>query len=233
MDFFHCLIREKGGSILFEMNMQKKAGLIIGVIVIAIVLAVFFLMQSMKSPEQKSENSVANGLGEMTKGSIAGLIAAGKSVNCTMNYPDGQGSGSVYVSGKKVRGDFSVLAEGKEYKSSMIQDGDYAYLWSDADKKGTKIKVSGLGSGSAPTGANSQSQAVNLDQQVDLKCSSEGVDASKFVVPSDVEFTDMSAMMEKVQQQSGQTPGSTSSPCDAITDPQAKASCVSAYSNSQ
>ena len=147
-----------------------------------------------------------------------------------MVYPDGKGSGTIDVSGKKMRGDFNMMVDStKEYKSSMIQDGEYAYMWSDADKKGTKFKVAGLPSPS-PT-ATSKSSTVDVNQEVDLKCSSWGVDPSKFVVPTDVEFTDMSAMMDKMQEQSGMMKNTQKSACDAISDPQAKAQCVSALGN--
>lgn len=184
--------------------MQKKAGLIIGAIVIVVVLATFFLTQSSKISKpssqtsdglQKSEES--DSLESMTKGSIAGLLSAGKNVSCTMSYPDGKGSGSVYVSGRKMRGDFTVMIDAtQEYKSSMIQDGEYAYTWSDVDKKGTKFKITDIKAPSPVPGT--QSQSVDIDKEVDLKCSSLGVDPSKFVVPTDVEFKDMSVMMEKL-----------------------------------
>lgn len=173
---------------------------------------------------QKTESSES-----LTRGSIANLLTSGKNVNCTMTYPDGKGSGTIYVSGHNMRGDFMVNVEAMgEVKSSMIQDGEYAYMWSDADKKGTKFKVSGLPSPSPA--ANSQAESVDLNQQVDLKCSAWGVDASKFTVPGDVEFTDMSAIMEKVQGQSGAVQNNQNNICDSITDPQAKAACVSALS---
>lgn len=209
--------------------MQKKAGLIIGAVVIAIVLAVFFLMQSLNSPTQNSNSSKDANLESTSRGSIAGLLAAGKSVNCTMIYPDDGGSGSVYVSGKKMRGDFNVVADGKAYKSSMIQDGDYMYMWSDADKKGTKFKITAASP--STTAPNTQTQNVDLNKEVDLQCSSEGVDPSKFVLPTDVEFTDMSAIMEKAQEPAGMTGAPSKSACDGITDPEAKASCQSAFGN--
>lgn len=230
---FKLLIREKRRSIL--PFMPKKAGLIIGVTVIFVVLAAFFMIQksnpatSTQTADSAKKES-GESLGDFAKGSIASLLSAGKNVTCSMKYPDGNGSGTVYVSGKKMRGEFTVMAEApKEYKSSMIQDGDYAYMWSDVDKKGTKFKVSGIPTPSPTT--TTKTEAVDINQEVDLKCSAWNVDPSMFVVPADIEFMDMSAMMEKVQEQSGMMRDSQKSSCDAIADPQAKAACQSALGN--
>lgn len=215
--------------------MQKKAGLVIGAIVIIVVLIAFFMMQktnpstSSQSVNETQKVTESESLGSVTKGSIASLLAAGKNVTCAMTYPDGKGSGTIYVSGKKMRGDFTVIMDAsKEYKSSMIQDGEYAYMWSDLDKKGTKFKVSGI---PTPTPATTpKTDTVDINQEVDMNCSTWGVDPSKFVVPTDVQFTDMSAMMENIQGQ-GTMKDSQKSACDSIADPQAKAACQSALEN--
>lgn len=215
--------------------MQKKAGLIIGAIVVIVVLVAFFLMQkSNPSTSSQTADTMQNQTNDdtaasMTKGSIASLLTAGKNVTCSMTYPDGKGSGTIYVSGKKMRGDFTMMDASREYKSSMIQDGEYAYMWSDADKKGTKFKVAGIPSPSPV--ANAKMDTADINQEVDLNCSTWGVDPSRFVVPTDVEFTDMSSMMEQMQDQSGMMKDADKSACDAISDPQAKAACQSALGN--
>lgn len=211
--------------------MQKKIGIIAAALVLLVIIAFFALKQSSK-PSDNIESSQKTESGEsLTRGSIANLLTSGKNVNCAMTYPDGKGSGTIYVSGHKMRGDFMVNAEAMgEVKSSMIQDGEYAYMWSDVDKKGTKFKVAGIGTPSPA--ANSKTESVDVNQEVDLKCSSWGVDSSMFIVPTDVEFTDMSAMMEKVQDQSGAIPSNQNNLCDSIIDPQDKAACVSALSGS-
>lgn len=215
--------------------MQKKAGLVIGAIVIIVVLIAFFMMQktnpstSSQSAKETQNTTKSESLGSATKGSIASLLAAGKNVSCTMTNPDGKGTGAIYVSGKKVRGDFTTMTDpSKEFKSSMIQDGEYAYMWSDADKKGTKFKVSAI---PTPTpNSASTTDAVDINQEVDMNCSTWTVDPSKFIVPADVQFTDMSAMMEGMQGQ-GTTNNSQKSICDSIADPQAKAACQSSLGN--
>lgn len=215
--------------------MQKKAGLLIGSIVIIVVLAAFFMIQKSNpststQTADSAQNTSSQSLGDFAKGSIASLLTAGKNVTCSMKYPDGNGSGTIYVTGKKMRGEFTVKMDAsKEYQSSMIQDGEYAYMWSDADKKGTKFKVSGIPSSSPAAAA--KSEVVDINQEVDLKCSTWNVDSSKFVVPADVEFTDLSAMMEKVQEQSGAMKDAQKSPCDAIADSEQKAACQSALGN--
>lgn len=197
-------------------------------------MAFFMIQKSNPSTSTQTADTAQNtsnqSLGDFAKGSIASLLTAGKNVTCSMQYPDGNGSGTVYVTGKKMRGEFTVKTDAsKEYQSSMIQDGEYAYMWSDADKKGTKFKVSGIPTPSPATAA--KSEAVDINQEVDLKCSTWSVDPSKFIVPADVEFTDLSAIMEKVQEQSGAMKDTQKSACDSIADPEQKAACQSALGN--
>jgi hypothetical protein len=67
-----------------------------------------------------------------------------------------------------------------------------------------------------------------------MNCSGWIPDNSKFQVPGNVEFTDLSAMMEnaKMQGKPGATaPKMDSSVCDQIEDADAKAQCQNALGN--
>jgi len=208
---------------------QKTQALILGaVVVIVLIIAVgyFKFSQSSKTtpvaPIQESTQNQGS-----TKGSIMSLLSAGNSVTCKTSYPDGAMSGTVYVADKKVRGDFMAEAGGKQMESHMIQDGDYGYFWSG--NQGTKIKTDE--SSQVSPAPDVQTSAPDLNKDVDLDCSSWPVDASKFEVPADVKFTDLTEMMMQIQKTptpSGTTNNSQSSYCDQITDSAAKAACMKA-----
>lgn len=189
-------------------------------------------MQISKSPSQSPspQTNVAEVKSEATesasRGSIESLLKAGKDVKCDITYLDGSGSGVVYVADNKVSGEFNIKStEGIETESYMIQDGQYGYIWSGT--QGTKIKVDATAA--SPTG--NQQQNADLSKEVDLNCSAWSADSSKFEVPQDVQFTDLSQLV-KPQASPGTTNDSQgSSFCDQLTDPVAKAACLNALTS--
>jgi len=197
------------------------------ILIIALIGAGAFFMMS------KSQNSTADTMKPVdgiestqstSKASIKSLLGEGKNVACTITYPDAKGSGKVYVADAKMRGDFSFPSGGGEMKTSMIQDGEYMYSWSGA--QGTKMNISQVATAFPTT--DTPTTQTDLDVAVDMDCDNWSVDATMFVVPADVRFTDMSAMMEQMQKQSTEMKKTQSGACDDIADAQAKAACMSA-----
>ena len=170
----------------------------------------------------------------LTRGSIKSLLGANKNITCKIN-PSENDEGTIYVTGSKMRGDFSTRVEGKGMMSHMIQDGEYAYMWLDEDAKGTKMKLDfNQPVPSVPAGSSVRSQAENLDEEVDMNCSNWSPDNSKFNVPGDVEFTDLSEMLKNsmMQNKTGTTaPKMDASVCNQIEDATAKAQCLKALGN--
>ncbi len=202
--------------------MPKQIGIAVGIILL-LGLGVFaYTKYSPSSPLTSYQPSAPAGTA-MTKGSIQSLLSAGQSVSCTITYPSDKGgySGTTYVSGNKVRADFTIKdASGKMMYSHTIQDGTYGYIWTDGVAQGTKIKVDTMTKTPPTTGSqpSTQSQNVDLNAQLDMKCSAWSPDASMFTPPTTIQFTDLSAMVKQVPKGA----------CDQITDPTAKAACLSA-----
>lgn len=210
--------------------MFKNKTLIIAVLVLAVLLvgagAYLKLSKSanvtpkvaQEQPKSSPSNPVEN---------LKSLLSGGRTVNCTINNPDK--SGTVFISDKKFRGDFVTKdSNGKTVDSHVISDGTYTYIWSSSSPSGIKMKVD-----ITSAEASAQAKNFNLDEQAGLNCSPWGVDASKFAVPTNVQFTDFTQMMNQAQPKATtgtQTQGS--SPCDQISDPSAKAACVNALKNS-
>lgn len=203
-----------------ESYSKSKSPLTAGGVVIVVIVAIALFTILKKSPQSSQIPIVsqeATTSAQATKGSIKSLLTAGKSVSCTINYSTdvSVSKGKIYVSGNKVYGEFKVLgADGEEIQSYMIQDGENGYSWSGASLAGTKFKIDPAAS---PTVQSDQSVDINRDS--DMDCSSWSVDNSKFVPPTNVQFTDVSEVLK-------QTTQGTKTNCDQITDSQAKASCL-------
>lgn len=214
--------------------MGKPAIIAIAVLGLAL-LGYFGYMQMQKGGTNPIQQAVEQTSDSITKGSIKSLLGANKNVTCTTTAEDQSGTGTIFVAGSKMRGDFSTQVEGKSMMTHMISDGQYSYMWSDEDSKGTKFKIDpDQPVPSVPAGSSVQSQTGNMDDEVDMNCSNWNPDNSKFQVPANIEFIDMSAMMEnaKVQTKTGTTvPKMDSSVCDSIEDVDAKAQCLEALGN--
>jgi hypothetical protein len=203
---------------------MKNIGLVIAAVII-IVLAVggFYFMNSSKSPTTQSTNQkTQNTNPSSAKGSILNLLSGGKNVNCSITYPNNKGTGTVYVSDKKFAGEFTIKdTEGKETTGHSVSDGTYVYVWTSAMPSGIKMKFDDV------KNAAQTNQSVDLNQEVGLKCNPWLPDNSKFAIPSNIKFQDMSQLLQQTQQPTGTSTGGTS-PCDQITDSTAKAACVNA-----
>ncbi|HEY5600776.1 MAG TPA: hypothetical protein VIK81_01670 [Patescibacteria group bacterium] len=196
-------------------------------IIVAVLVGGYFVMNKKSSETSPTTGTTSTSQDSQdsgsTKGSLKSLLGSNKNQTCSISYPDGSGEGTVYVSGNKMRGDFTMTAEGKSYDGHMISDGDYFYSWSSQMPQGMKMKMDDV-----PDSSDQSSQgSVDLDSQVDLNCSSWRVDNSKFEVPSDVTFTEFNLPAATAAPTTGAGTGQTSI-CDSITDPTAKVACQQA-----
>ena len=131
--------------------------------------------------------------GEAGSGSIRALLSLGKDLTCTFNRADANVtmSGTMYLSGNMMRGDFkSKTGTSGDIDSHVLRSGDTMYVWSS--NMGTKMTISTDADAKASPASG---KSMDLDQKVDYKCVSWSKDDAKFTIPSDVKFTDISAMM--------------------------------------
>ena len=151
-------------------------------------------------------NANANlGINANAKSSLRSLLGLGKNVMCTFSSTTGStsSSGTVYISADgSMRGDFTSQTSAGTQSSSMIVKDKIAYAWSGS--QGVKMDASKT---NASAGASAQAKsAVDLDSQVDHKCSDWAPDASKFVIPTTVKFLDLEAMMKASTDVNGKLP---------------------------
>lgn len=157
-------------------------------------------------------------------GSMYGLLSLHKNITCTFERTDEQGSvdGTVYVSGEHVRGDFTLSTAEASFEGHMIRDEQYVYTWADTPFGQFASKIDYTKTDVDTLEEQAQTN-YGLNDEADYNCVPWEVDQSKFVVPEDVEFSDMTSLITNVSAQ-----GSLSSQCgscDAIPDEGAKAQC--------
>ena len=206
--------------------MPKNILIIIAVIALLGAGWYFYAGKNASMPYPGGDNS---SIGEKMSGSIADLINAGKSLQCSFSSSaDGYSSdGTVFVSGSNVRGDFNSEQGGKETQSHMIQNGENIYTWTDEPKQGMVMKISKEDAQKYKDEAESSAGSFNMDDSYEYSCMPWGSDSSKFTPPSDVQFTDLSAQMEQMTESMKGNNQSACSACDSL-DPEAKASCKQA-----
>lgn len=131
--------------------------------------------------------------------SLKDALLSGQAMRCT--YNDGQGEVSSLVKGSKVRVEGMSMGE-NQGKGWMINDGEWMYTWSDGEKKGTKFNVQAmkdLGDELAEKNIqNPEDWANEVDAQYKPDCRPASASDDDFVPPADVEFQDMSAMMNGI-----------------------------------
>jgi len=199
---------------------------ILAIILIVVIIAVAVSRKPQTTPQSQTSTSGKTEVAT-SRGSLKDLISGGKNLTCQISYTasDQTVAGTVYVAGeKKMRGDFTMTVNGNPMDSHMIVDAGWGYSWTSASPAGTKMKIEETSP--TPT-AGSATQSAELEREVEYKCSDWSPDNSKFTPPADIQFTDMSQAAANLQNQPTTAKPDLNSICNQITDPQAKAACLS------
>lgn len=166
-----------------------------------------------------------------SESSIKDLLTQGKSVKCSYSVSAGGGtvSGTVFVaSSKKLYGEFQTVTDSKSTETRIIRDGDNQYIWEQGKITGYKSNVS-VAESSKEGESASTSQTIDTAKKYDFHCSSWNVDESKFTLPSNVTFKDLSAQLNQVK--TGANTVKNIAICNAISDGTAKQACLDAIKN--
>jgi hypothetical protein len=209
--------------------MNKTILWVIGAVVV-IAVGGYFIMNGMAGGSMTSSTGTSTASAS-SSGTMMGLLARGGSSECQVADPSKGMSGTVFVGGGKMRGDFSATQNGKTVTSHMISDGTTVYVWSSAMAEGIKMAAAASATTSASTGA-AQSNPANED--VNYTCSGWTMDSSEFSLPAGVTFTDLSAMIQgagaSVNAGAGASTGASAecNACNQITNAAQKAQCKAA-----
>lgn len=118
------------------------------------------------------------------------LAAKGGQFKCTFSMvdPNTTSSGTVYIEGDKVRGDFvsTVKAVNQTVETHTLSDGSYSWTWTGNTNTGFKFPVikGGYGGGGTSGGMDFSAFGANTS----WKCVSAKFEASTFAVPTTVNF---------------------------------------------
>jgi len=193
------------------MLMPKTTRILIIVIVLLVLGGGGFLLFSrshsnpqIASQKDASQNQISKSTVE--KKSLRELITTGGNHQCTFSDTETGSSGTVYAGNGKVRGDFQAKSNEKTTYTHMVEDGTSFNLWIDGQTKGYKMSLAAVEKMSASVMGQYQSQAVDMQKQVDYSCKPWPVDGSKFVLPSTVTFQDYTSMMQGVMKGTSGTP---------------------------
>lgn len=193
--------------------MQKVA------ILVAVVLALgvsgwYFLSNDATDEARTQEDTESTQSAENTQdesfsgfGSIAELVRRGDSFVCEFRT-ESEGAiseGTAYIDGpsERYRMDATYQDASESGSFNAIVADQMMYWWGDTPEGRVGMRMS-LPEEEAATAAPPESfgseAAVSAQEDVEYECDPWRVDVSAFTPPSDVEFTDMDAMMEEMMQ---------------------------------
>ena len=139
---------------------------------------------------ETSETQTASANGSFN-GSLADLAMRGGSHKCTfMHSTDvSDSSGTLFISGKKMRGDFKTheKVNGTDIESHMLSDGSFAYVWSPAMPSGMKMQTELT----AATPGSTTSANFDYSQKLDYQCEAWTADEATFALPANVTFMEL------------------------------------------
>lgn len=188
--------------------MNKKT-LIVGVILLLLLVGGTLIFSKKTVAPQKEKGTAmmkqnVSPKNESTMMSLSELLTSGKTQSCSYDYTDetsGKMSGNVFLSGGKMRSDYSITDKaGTETTGSIINDGTNLYIWSSAMSEGLKMAVS---EEMKKDMANSQGEAakyVDMNKKINYHCDAWTLNTTSFTPPTNVKFTDYSAMMKQAQE---------------------------------
>jgi hypothetical protein len=163
--------------------------------------------------------------------SINELLAQNQNLMCTFSDTDDQGnasSGTVYLAGGRMSGDFSLRAPGEDaINSHVINDGQNQYAWQEGENEGVKISLEQIAANqpSQDTQNEETSSNVNQDEDYNFECQEWNVDESRFSPPGNVNFIDYSQQIQEAQQAQQQNSQASEEACAQISDAEARAAC--------
>jgi len=150
---------------------------------------------------QENKNSDKNENGEESFfGSMQDLIARGKSLKCTYKQSasdsDDEYETVMYISGGNVKTETKIkTGEGKTGENDMVINKDWMYMWNSFTPKGMKVDMSKMPEMDNVSDNDVNKDMASLAKNMDYKCRAWIPDNSKFKVPADIEFQDITEMM--------------------------------------
>ncbi len=192
--------------------MNKIIPTIAGIILVLLLLGGgFFMIRGSNTKTPVMEKTVSPTATKMTteKKSLSDLMALTGNQKCTFADSQASSSGTVYSGSGNMRGDFQAQGSGKTIQTHMVSDGKYVYVWMEGETKGYKMSLDVLKKMSDSVPQQYKSQAVDIKKQIDYTCNPWTIDGTKFVVPTNITFTDYTSMMQGLTGKASASPSTT------------------------
>ena len=160
--------------------------------------------QNKQASGQAVQNGQAKNQEQSIKGTLMELTQRNKALKCSFSHQFEQGEmeGVVYAKGDQVRQDAQVRQNNQDMETHMIMKGDDVYTWSSAQPgQGMKMNTKQVREQSQKqnSGESQAGTPSNIDTEIEYDCFAWNGDGSKFELPSDVDFTDITQIMDQMQ----------------------------------
>ena len=224
--------------------MNKKVWIVIVAVLILLGVSGYFVLGK-KDANKSAQNNTGETQEVSSKKnlntSLEELAKLGENLQCSFKYTDqttgSVSSGTVFVAGSKTAGHFQTNdPTSGEIKSNMINDGTFVYTWLDSEKQGTKFQIPESAQDATPEGTSpdQSNNSVDTNQNYEFNCDKWNVDESHFTPPADVQFMDLTAQQQQLQQAvPTDESGVTAEACAQISDPTAQQACLNAVNGTQ
>lgn len=211
--------------------MNNKVAIWIVVVIVAGVLVWWFTKSPAPDSAVQGDEQAMEEQGTMSsESSFNELFAKGDKQKCVFTYNDEQSSqtGTAYFDGEqRMRGDFTTeVDEIGTFDTHIIRDGDWFYSWGGplGGEMGTKINLS-----EQETAEGEANESVNLDERVRFDCERWSADSSKFELPSDIIFSEISTQFNIDANAGGEVQTQDQcSTCELLPEGDARSQCLEA-----
>jgi hypothetical protein len=179
---------------------------VLAIIAVLVLAGLGFGVYSLTRNNSQNNNDNQNEQSE-NSGSLSDFFAQGSDYNCTYstsNDNENVSEAKVYISdgGEQYYAEVDYQQNDKDLTSYMIKDGDVAYTWVSGSDSGYKYSLDADSETSyTPDSDEFGNQNASLESAFgyEYDCDPWTVDNSKFTPPSDIEFTDVDALIEETQ----------------------------------
>lgn len=174
---------------------------------------------------------------QQVSGSLLDMLNLNKNMQCSYSDKDAENKTSftaqMYLAGNKVRSNVEYTdKDNKTTESSMIGDGEWLYIWTNASNNGTKMKIDAMEETlkdvkqDVNEQSNKNADVNQVKEKYDYSCDSWNPDMSMFAVPSTIAFIDLQETMDKLKEQTGGFKDAGCNACKMIQDTGAQAECL-------
>ncbi len=150
-----------------------------------------------KQQEQQGKN-------EQKNLSLRNVFGRGDAYKCSYQIQDAEVT--VYAKGQKMRVEGMSLDNNGQGSGGMINDGEWIYIWNDENKEGMKYNLKTLEelnqeveSEEVENYQNPEEWAKQVEAEYEVKCEPTAISDSRFNPPENVEFKDLTEMLQKAQ----------------------------------